>query len=91
MKSKKLLFALLLTIALPVSAQETLYAGGDISLLPTYEEHGANYMDKDGQKITDMLSFLKGQGMNAIRVRLFVEPDRAPAEHKGQGVRQDLD
>ena len=91
MKTKKLLFALLLVTTMQISAQEPLYVGGDISLLPTYEEHGANYMDKEGKKITDMLSFLKEQGMNAMRVRLFVDPSRASSEHKGQGVRQDLD
>jgi arabinogalactan endo-1,4-beta-galactosidase len=91
MNYKKLFTTALLAIALQTSAQEQLYVGGDISLLPTYEEHGANYMDKDGQKITDLLSFLKEQGMNAMRVRLFVDPSRASAEHKGQGVRQDLD
>ena len=90
MKYKYLLIALLLTTVLQVSAQEQLFVGGDISLLPTYEEHGANYMDQDGQKITDMLSFLKQQGMNAMRVRLFVDPGRASDKEKGEGVRQDL-
>ena len=91
MNTKHLLMTLLLATALPASAQEPRYVGGDISLLPTYEEHGANYMDKDGKKITDMLSFLKEQGMNAMRVRLFVDPSKASAAHQGQGVRQDLD
>ena len=90
MKYKYLLIALLLITVLQVSAQEQLFVGGDISLLPTYEEHGANYMDQDGQKITDMLSFLKQQGMNAMRVRLFVDPGRASDKEKGEGVRQDL-
>ena len=67
------------------------FVGGDISLLPTYEEHGANYMDKDRQPISDMLSFLKEQGWNTIRVRLFVDPSLASDEAKGQGVRQDLE
>ena len=80
------LFTMLTTLA---SAQK--YVGGDISLLPTYEEHGANYMDKDGNKITDLLAFLKEQGMNAMRVRLFVDPSKATTAEKGQGVRQDLD
>ena len=73
----------------PLHAQK--YVGGDISLLPTYEEHGANYMDKDGQKITDLLAFLKEQGLNTMRVRLFVDPSNASTEAKGQGVRQDLE
>lgn len=67
------------------------FVGGDISLLPTYEEHGAIYMDKDGQPITNVLSFLKEQGWNTIRVRLFVDPSLASDEAKGQGVRQDLE
>ena len=91
MNCKKLITAALLAVALQLQAQEQMYVGGDISLLPSYEENGANYMDKDGQKITDLLSFLKEQGMNAMRVRLFVDPSRAPSAHKGQGVRQDLD
>ncbi len=66
------------------------YVGGDISLLPSYEAANANYMDVNGNNITDMLTFLKQQGWNAIRVRLFVDPSKAPDNHKKQGVRQDL-
>ena len=91
MNYKKLITSALLAMVLQASAQDPVYVGGDISLLTTYEENGANYLDKDGQKIADLLSFLKEQGMNAMRVRLFVDPSRAPASHKGQGVRQDLD
>lgn len=90
MKQFKLfLTAALLTCLTTVQAQK--YVGGDISLLPTYEEHGANYMDKDGKKISDMLAFLKEQGLNTMRVRLFVDPSQASEEAKGQGVRQDLE
>lgn len=90
MKLLKLLLATtLLCSTNMVRAQK--YVGGDISLLSRYEENGANYKDKDGQKITDVLGFMKEQGMNAMRVRLFVEPDIATQEEKGQGVCQDLD
>ena len=81
--------ALCALFALCASAQK--YVGGDISLLPTYEEHGAYYMTQDGARITNMLDFYKQQGWNAMRVRLFVDPSRATAAEKGQGVRQDLD
>ena len=67
------------------------YVGGDISLLSKYEENGAKYMDKDGKSITDVLAFLKEQGLNTMRVRLFVDPSKAPSDHKGQGVCQDLE
>ena len=90
MQLLKLIFATtLLCSTNMVRAQK--YVGGDISLLSRYEENGANYKDKDGQKITDVLGFMKEQGMNAMRVRLFVEPDIATQEEKGQGVCQDLD
>lgn len=90
MKRFRLLLALALLFGL-TSTDAQKYVGGDISLLPTYEEHGANYMDQDGQPISDMLTFLKEQGWNTMRVRLFVDPSLASDEAKGQGVRQDLE
>ena len=90
MKRITLFLAVALLFCL-TSMQAQKYVGGDISLLPTYEEHGANYMDKDGKKISDMLAFLKEQGLNTMRVRLFVDPSLATDEAKGQGVRQDLE
>ncbi len=86
---KSLLLTLCIVLTCTVSAQK--YLGGDVSLLLTYEENGANYMDIDGKKITDLLAFLKEQGLNAMRVRLFVDSSKASAEAKGQGVRQDLE
>lgn len=86
---KSLLLTLCIVLTCTVSAQK--YLGGDVSLLLTYEENGANYMDIDGKKITDLLAFLKEQGLNTMRVRLFVDPSKASAEAKGQGVRQNLE
>lgn len=86
---KSLLLTLCIVLTCTVFAQK--YLGGDVSLLLTYEENGANYMDIDGKKITDLLAFLKEQGLNTMRVRLFVDPSKASAEAKGQGVRQDLE
>ena len=68
----------------------TKYVGGDISLLTKYEEHGAIYYNENGSRITDVLSYLKDNGMNAMRVRLFVDPSKASAEDQGEGVCQDL-
>ena len=67
------------------------FRGGDVSLLSQYESHGANYMDLNGKQLTNMLSFLKHQGWNALRVRLFVDPSQASTADKGQGVCQDID
>lgn len=88
MKIIKLLVATFLC-ASTLSAQN--YVGGDISLLPRYEENGATYLDHDGHPITDVLSFLKQQGLNSMRVRLFVDPSNASATDKGQGVVQNLE
>ena len=69
----------------------TKYVGGDISLLTKYEEHGAIYYNENGTRITNMLNYLKSQGLNAMRVRLFVDPSKANAEDQGEGVCQDLE
>ena len=75
--------------------------GGDISMLTKYEAHqkkalqynvtNAHYYDINGQIIPDVIPWLKKQGWNAARVRLFVNPANASAEDKGQGVIQNLD
>ena len=85
-----LLISVCLTVSInPCTAQK--YVGGDISLLPKYEEHGAKYLDSNGQAITGgMINYFKQQGWNAMRVRLFVDPSKAPQAHKGEGVCQDL-
>jgi arabinogalactan endo-1,4-beta-galactosidase len=89
MIKKTFILIAFVTSSLLLSAQK--YVGGDISLLPTYEEHGAKYLDKDGKAITGgMLNYMKAQGWNAMRVRLFVDPAKASETHKGEGVRQDL-
>lgn len=62
----------MIAIASPAIAQR--YVGGDISLLPEYEKAGAQYKTHDGQPIQDLLSYLHNEGMNAMRVRLFVNP-----------------
>ena len=51
------------------------YVGGDISLLTKYEEAGVVYKDKDG-KTVQPLTFFKEQGLNAMRIRLFVDPSK---------------
>jgi arabinogalactan endo-1,4-beta-galactosidase len=71
-----------------VSAQK--YVGGDISMLKKFLDEGAVYKDKDGNAV-EPLSFMKTEGWNAMRVRLFVDPSKASAQHKKEGVIQDLD
>lgn len=84
----KPIFPLLLCLAaLPAWAQQHL-VGGDISLLPSYEQYNTPYYTPDGQKIDDVIRYLRDDcGWNAIRVRLFVNP----TDPKHEGVVQDLD
>ena len=72
---KTLLLTLFTMLATLGSAQK--FVGGDISLLTKYETNGAKYYDLDGKAITDMLGFFKQQGLNAMRVRLFVDPTKS--------------
>ena len=69
-----LLTTLLLTSLTTLQAQK--YVGGDISVLPKYEAQKATFFDQDGKSITDVLTFVKEQGWNTIRVRLFVDPSK---------------
>lgn len=85
---RKLMIALLVFTAGNAMAQK--YVGGDISLLPSYEQNGATYFDNNGNPIAEVLPYLKQQGLNAMRVRLFVNPANAPETEKDEGVRQDL-
>ena len=69
---RKLLLLLLFTeVTTMVSAQK--YVGGDISMLTKYEDAGVVYKDKNGNAVQP-LPFFKEQGLNAMRVRLFVDP-----------------
>ena len=63
------------------------YVGGDISLLPRYEEAGVAYYDQSGTRVTDVLGFFKQEGQNAMRVRLFVDP----SQDADKAVCQDID
>lgn len=88
---KKFIVMLTCLMALSFAANATpKYLGGDISLLTKYEQYGSVYYDENGARITNLLTYLKDQGMNAMRVRLFVDPSKAGAEDQGEGVCQDL-
>ena len=72
---KTLLTLIAILVVTATSAQK--YVGGDISLLTKYETNGAKYYDLNGNPITDMLGFFKQQGLNSMRVRLFVDPTKS--------------
>ena len=84
---KKHLLSLAFVSCMTLTATAQKYVGGDISLLSKYETNGAKYYDKDGVAITNMLTFLKEQGLNCMRVRLFVDPSKGT----DRAACQDLD
>ena len=73
---KRFIYILLATFLCNTTTTAQKYVGGDISMLPAYERAGATYYTHDGQPISNVLSFFKDEGMNAMRVRLFVNPKK---------------
>ena len=57
---KNIMIGVTLMLSLPVVAQK--FVGGDISLLPSYEQKGAKYYDASGNAIPALLPFLAQQG-----------------------------
>lgn len=90
---KNLIFtAIFATLLLqPVLTAGHNYVGGDISLLPEYEKAGAKYKTPERKVIADLLPWLAGEGMNAMRVRLFVNPDDYTGDDADPNACQDLD
>ena len=74
----KYLLTVLLLVLLSTTTgwADNHFVGGDISVLLKYEEQNATYLDRDGKGISDILSFLKEQGWNTMRVRLFADPSK---------------
>lgn len=81
MNMQKTLIALGVAIMCHLNIDAKHYVGGDISLLPEYENAGAEYRTHDGTPIHDLLTYLHDEGMNAMRVRLFVDPKAHQAKY----------
>ena len=67
---------------LEINAQR--YVGGDISVLQSYEDNNVAYYDREGNRIDDVLQYMKSKdvGWNAQRVRLFLNPTRTSPLYK---------
>lgn len=87
----KKLFTTIAIAMLTMAANAQKYVGGDISLFTQYEAKGAQYLDSLGNTISSPLTYFKEQGMNAMRVRLFVDPSKAPSDEIKEGVCQDIE
>ena len=70
------LYALLLMFCIPfVCRAEGRVVGGDISLIPAYEQAGDQWLDAEGNIIPDLIAFLREEaGWTSARVRLMVDP-----------------
>lgn len=76
--------------SLALSAQT--FVGGDISLLPSYEQANTPYYSSDSKKISDLVVYLHDVcKWNVCRVRLFVNPVIVNADGSKQGEVQDLE
>ena len=80
--------AMSLLSAISASAAKR-YLGGDISLLPEYSS--AKYYNHSGTRYTDPLQLFTDEGMNSMRVRLFVDPSAYTGSDADANACQDLD
>lgn len=83
--------SVILMLMLLTGTASARYVGGDISLLPAYEDAGAKYLDHDGKPIGDIFPFLRSEGMNAMRVRVFVNPEDYEEEDKDPNACQTIE
>ena len=81
----KRFFSLLVLSAL-LSAyvqSQTRYVGGDISMLPQFEQYSSGYKNAKGQKINNLITWLTADcGWNTFRVRIFVHPNQKAPDYK---------
>ena len=91
---KHSLFILFVLACVSVCAQTngTRYVGGDISVLPLYEQHNSPYKDVKGNNISNLLTwFINDCGWNTFRVRIFVNPTQKEQDGtRNPSVCQDL-
>lgn len=62
----------MITFISQIQASQDFIIGADISALPVMEQKGVIYIDHN--KPQDLISILKNNGFNTIRLRLFVNP-----------------
>ncbi len=88
-KNTMLAVAAMALAAMGASAQTRL-AGGDISMLSEMERAGSQYYTHEGTQVSDAMTLFHDKGLNAMRVRLFVDPSQYTGSDKAN-VCQDLE
>lgn len=92
-KMKRFNTLFILALAWTSAYAQTRYVGGDISMLPKYEQYSSGYKDVNGTKIDDLIEWLISDcGWNTFRVRLFVNPKQQAPDYQttDYAVCQDL-
>lgn len=82
---RKILLFLILGVTLTsMHAQEHVrYVGGDISMLPQYEQYSSGYKNAGNQKVNDLITWLIADcGWNTFRVRIFVHPNQKAPDYQ---------
>ncbi|MDD6009034.1 MAG: glycosyl hydrolase 53 family protein, partial [Prevotellaceae bacterium] len=73
----------------PTATLAQKYVGGDISNLTNNEKKSPTYLDASGNEVADPLDLFKSEQLNAMRVRLHVNPSDYP--NNDPNVCQDLE
>ena len=74
-KTLTTLLAALLTSAVAAQTATTFARGADVSWCTEMEADGKKFYDANGQE-TEMMALMKQIGMNAIRLRVWVNPEK---------------
>ena len=72
---------------------QTRYVGGDISMLPQYEQYSTGYKDVNNRTINNLITWsMSACGWNTFRVRLFVHPQQKAPDYQSAdyAIVQDL-
>lgn len=63
----------------PPEVDSMFYTGMDLSYQPFLEDYALDYKDANGNSVGNLLTFVKNNGVNLIRIRLFHTPDPGDA------------
>lgn len=75
MKLRKLFSLIFCCSLFSINSSAQKVVGGDLSLVPAYENTYDRWHDANGKAIGDLITYVRDFcGWNAVRVRLFVEP-----------------
>ena len=90
---KRFSLLVLCVLAYMCADAQTRYVGGDISMLPQFEQYSSGYKDVNNRKVNDLIAWsMSACGWNTFRVRLFVHPQQKAPDYQttDYAVCQDL-